>query len=407
MPHKVAFCTVPHIGGIYSVYQKLRNSISNFGWEVYGVQVGTELSRWEYRKDLMDSGIRRIVQEETNLKKAAQAFCAWVESEQIEIVMPMSSPAAMAAVPHLPPHVKVVTRCISANIQAYRLAALNHTRLSRIVITSPRQRTEIVKRFRVAENKLCHIPNAVDPSVFNCDGSLRGSKKGIAVIYVGRLINIPKNIFALPKICDCLAAKRVPFKLSVIGAGPDARLLRQQLASHEKLRTVEFLGPRSHEEIISFFSKSDCIILPSEEEGFPNVLIEAMACRVVPVVSRLAGITDWIVADGLNGKLCPFDQPDSFAIAISDLHHSPEKRRIIGEAARNTVVQRFSIDRFADNWNNLFADVIVEGDRHSEPRSWDEFKPNPAFQKSRYRWLPRKARNSLRSILDGAGIRTR
>lgn len=405
---RIAFCTVPHVGGIYSVYQKLRSSVGPLGWEVFGVQIGDELDRWEYCDDLIDGGIRRVVPHETDLKTAAKEFARWVDSEDVTIVMPMASPAAMAAIPHLPPHVKVVTRCISVSIQSYRLAASNASRLSRIVVTSPQQKQAIASRFNIPDPMFCHIPNAVDANVFSpTTGNRDADPSKLSALYLGRLLQLQKNIFALPTICDGLERTGIPFKLSIVGSGSDEAELRNRMSVHVDSGKVAFLGALYQSDVVALLQSCDCLILPSEQEGFPNALIEAMACGVVPVASRLPGVTDWIVDDRITGMLCHADQPDSFVSALTELFRSPDLRRSLGQAARKAVCERFAIQQFADNWSSLFAEVAKAPLYDQAPLSWDEFKPNPAFERSRFSRIPRRYRNAIRSILDKVGLNTR
>jgi len=117
---------------------------------------------------------------------------------------------------------------------------------------------------------------------------------------------------------------------------------------HEKLdlgETVALLGDVSREQLADEYVNADLFCLPSVQEGFGIVLLEAMAAGLPVIACRAAAIPE-VVEDGVTGVLVPPRDPPALAATMRDLLASPERRREMGDAGRHAVV-RFTPDRVA------------------------------------------------------------
>jgi glycosyltransferase involved in cell wall biosynthesis len=115
----------------------------------------------------------------------------------------------------------------------------------------------------------------------------------------------------------------------------------------------------SADNIEDYYRAADLFALPTAREGLPNVLLEAMASGVPPVITRLAGVTDWIVNAGVTGELVPSADSASFADAIAPLLISPERRQAIGHAAREHVMANFDITRTARQTLEVYNQLSI------------------------------------------------
>jgi glycosyltransferase involved in cell wall biosynthesis len=86
----------------------------------------------------------------------------------------------------------------------------------------------------------------------------------------------------------------------------------------------------------------DVFVLPSRSEGMSNTLLEAMACSVPPVASRVGGNAE-IVRDGLDGLLFPSDDEAALCNALAQLVHDGTRRAHMGAASRERVMSAFDI----------------------------------------------------------------
>ena len=112
------------------------------------------------------------------------------------------------------------------------------------------------------------------------------------------------------------------------------------------------------EEIEQCYRAADVFALPTTREGLPNVLLEAMASGIPAVISRLPGVTDWIVDDGVNGCLVSVTDEAEIAGALQRLLTSPATRQRLGDAARARVEQRFAPRATAERTLSVYRELI-------------------------------------------------
>jgi glycosyltransferase involved in cell wall biosynthesis len=106
-----------------------------------------------------------------------------------------------------------------------------------------------------------------------------------------------------------------------------------------------------------YLRAADVFVLPSRREGLPVALLEAMACGLPCIASRLRGSTDAIIADGENGFLVPVGDVEAVATALTDVFTDRPRSVALGVAARQTVVDRYSSDFVAQRWLETYDHV--------------------------------------------------
>ena len=119
---------------------------------------------------------------------------------------------------------------------------------------------------------------------------------------------------------------------------------------------VWFLGHKSPDEARSLFEHYDVLALPSHTEGFPNVVLEAMEAGIPAVATRVGAIPE-MLRDGIDGFVIPVGDVDSLVDRIERLAADPELRLRMGSSARDRVIERYSIDRVAAMWVDLYRRV--------------------------------------------------
>jgi glycosyltransferase involved in cell wall biosynthesis len=388
------------------VYRRLRLSAAPHGWDVLSVQVSGEERCWYgYDPALAGAEHVNIRVDGPGLQHAARAFALWVERTGADVVMPMSSRAALAALPHLPARTAVVTRCTDITPFAYRLVTTCLARTDRIVVTSPRQQTDLVRHYGVAPDRIRHAPNAVDLRCYRCRDEVRGDSAGpLRLVVLDRVEDRQKRIFMLPGIARRLDEKGVPFRLTIVGGGPDLDRLRSRLMPWIESGVVHCMGSVRADAIPEVLTQADVLLKTSRFEGFPSSLIEAMAAEVVPVVSHLAGVTDWIVRHGETGLLCPVDDESSFSVGCAKLYRDRDGRLRMGKAAREDVQHRFGLDDFGRCWAMVFAEAASKGIHARPVLPWQDFgEPNLGGSVARrfvLQWIPRPWKDDARAFIE-------
>jgi len=144
-----------------------------------------------------------------------------------------------------------------------------------------------------------------------------------------------------------------PAVLLMCGDGPEAGMahrLARELGVGER---VHFTGVQ--EDMASVLSLADLFLLPSSEESFGLGALEAMACEVPVVCSRVGGLPE-VVTDGVTGFLCPAGDLDGMvAAALAAL--APERHAVMAKEARRHAVHRFSTSRILPQIEALYAEV--------------------------------------------------
>lgn len=210
--------------------------------------------------------------------------------------------------------------------------------------------------------KIQYLPNVIDLAAFDRkyeDAKASGIKAGgptsqIVIAAVGRLETVKR--FDRFIIALSVASREMP-ELSgiIIGDGPEMDNLKtcaQQVGlSEEKLI---FLGRR--DDVPNVLRQADIFVLTSDYEGFPNVLLEAMAARL-PVITTPAGDASILVQNGVTGYVVYYDDIDKIVEHMLNLARSSALRSKLGEAGRIQVEQDYGINGLADNLLNIYQNI--------------------------------------------------
>ena len=124
-------------------------------------------------------------------------------------------------------------------------------------------------------------------------------------------------------------------------------------------RNVRFLGPL--EDVFSLLKISDVFCLLSRSEGFSNALLEAMACELPCVATRVGGNPE-AITDGEDGFLVPSENPEAAANQVVKLLEKPEYAKRIGREARKTVESNFTVKIMIEQLTALY-DKLLEPSR--------------------------------------------
>lgn len=148
---------------------------------------------------------------------------------------------------------------------------------------------------------IAYIPNGVDTEFF-APGS--GPVSPARILFVGRLVRQKGVTFLLAALAQLRAAHpKLDVQCDIVGDGPLKRSLQQQAQDMGIAEAVTFPGWVDKEILREYYQRAAVFVLPSYEEGMPNVVLEAMACGLPVIGTRVAG-TEELVRHGENGFLC-------------------------------------------------------------------------------------------------------
>ena len=166
-----------------------------------------------------------------------------------------------------------------------------------------------------------------------------------------------KRVTAVVEIFKRIHA-RVPSRLLMVGDGPELAMASQCARDAELGDSVRFLGDQ--EQVVQLLSTSDLFLMPSAQESFGLAALEAMACEVPVVASRVGGVPE-LVDDGRTGFLCPPDDLESMADASIRLLTDDGLHARMAKAARVRAVERFADARIVPMYERLYDEVLGAG----------------------------------------------
>lgn len=208
-----------------------------------------------------------------------------------------------------------------------------------------------------------HIPRGVDARRLESSESRRQVRRQTktavdapVVIALGSLTP-EKRLDRLLRVVARASREVADLNLWVVGDGPLAAELRRQAESLGLAARVRFLGARA--EVGPFLRASDVLLLTSDTEGLPGVVLEAGIAGVPAVVSRVGGSAE-SVRDGETGILVPPGDEDRFARELVALLSDPPRRQALGRRARAWVEANFTLPEIARRYVDFYDAVLRE-----------------------------------------------
>jgi N-acetyl-alpha-D-glucosaminyl L-malate synthase BshA len=144
-----------------------------------------------------------------------------------------------------------------------------------------------------------------------------------------------------------------PVKLIMCGDGPEragAEALAQRLGISD---SIEFVGKRPQQEIRDYLSVADLLLLPSQTESFGLAALEAMACEVPVVATRVGGIPEVVEEDGC-GYLFDVGDIQGMANAACEILSDRSKRKRLGRRGREIATSRFASEMIIPQYEELY-----------------------------------------------------
>ena len=218
-------------------------------------------------------------------------------------------------------------------------------KLANAIITTSQANFEYVERNYRPHRSHILIPNYVETDVFK---PMNVAKQKGSMCFIGRLTQ-QKNLFALLE-----ALEGLPYTLSIIGSGEQGEQVKE--FAREKQVKANFLGNVPNHELPEILNRHELFILPSLWEGMPKTLLEAMSCGLPAIGTKIDGIRE-VIKHGENGILCDTDS-GSIRQAIMSLMEKEELKVRLGEGARRTIVDSYSLDSLVEKELKLLEALV-------------------------------------------------
>lgn len=210
------------------------------------------------------------------------------------------------------------------------------------------------------------VPIEVIPNFVNCDiytpltGEERRAGRARYAADGEKILVHLSNFRPVKRTTDVVrifskVAREVPARLLMIGDGPDrsaAEWMAHRKGIHDR---VHFLGKQS--SVAEILPLADLLLMPSEMESFGLVALEAMACRVPTIATRVGGVPE-VVEDGVNGRLFPVGDVAGMAGATIELLRDPERYEAMAEAGRRHAQSHFCASKIVPLYERFYERIL-------------------------------------------------
>jgi glycosyltransferase involved in cell wall biosynthesis len=199
------------------------------------------------------------------------------------------------------------------------------------------------------------VYNSVDPLLFAPASSAPPDPP--MILSIGNLIPI-KGHELLVRAASSLASEFPALQWEIIGEGPEHHRLQAMASELNVSDRVRFMGRQSRAKVAEALQRCKLFVLASHYEALGCVYLEAMSAGKPVIGCRDQGIAE-IVRHGVNGLLVgPHDERE-LTLAISMLLRNESMRRKIGIAARNTILERLTSSRQAENLVRVYLECMA------------------------------------------------
>lgn len=181
------------------------------------------------------------------------------------------------------------------------------------------------------------------------------------ILFLSNLL-IDKGVLILLDACKILKDRGYVFQCDFVGgetADMDAKRFKQECVQRGITDCVIYNGRKYGDEKLAFFKKADLFVLPTFNECFPLVLLEAME-QGLPCISSAIGGTTEIVDEGKTGFLVPCREVEPLAERIGILLKNEALRKRLGEAGRIKFEKEYTLERFEENIKQCLETCLLK-----------------------------------------------
>jgi phosphatidyl-myo-inositol dimannoside synthase len=234
---------------------------------------------------------------------------------------------------------------------------LNTRRADLVMVTSRYSADVVQRRYGVPATRLAVVPEPIDLVAWGEQFARapRRPRRGPVILSVARMYP-RKRLGDLLRAAAALTARIPEARTRIVGHGPEWEQLVRLRSELGVSDTVELLGDVTRERLAEEYVNADLFCLPSIQEGFGIVFLEAMAAGLPVVACRAAAIPE-VVRDGLTGVLVPPRDPTALADALEQLARDRGRARRLGEEGRRRVAE-FAPRRVAERFLDAVRSIV-------------------------------------------------
>ncbi|MDE5878345.1 MAG: glycosyltransferase family 4 protein [Muribaculaceae bacterium] len=237
-----------------------------------------------------------------------------------------------------------------------RVATINKSYTSHWVVPSIKTAEMIMTGNKsVRAEDITVIPHGVEEiSEVNIIGQKLQNK--IFLIYVG-VLEEHKGADVLPDIVKLLEKRNISYQFNIIGEGSLREILCKNLASEMSEDKVRLHGVIRHEAVLKMFTQANILVYPTRIDSFGLVIAESMMAGCVPIVGKIAGVTDQIIDNARDGFLVSV-KAEEIVQKICELRQDFQLLERMSVQARYTASVRYSLTAMTEAYNRLLIQLL-------------------------------------------------
>jgi L-malate glycosyltransferase len=237
-----------------------------------------------------------------------------------------------------------------------RIASFVYRLSHHVIVNSASIRDLLVNRDKISRQKISVFPNGIDIERFltakHKDPELSFlSSSSTIVAVVANMYSPVKGHSTLIKAAVEVCRHFPNVLFALIGDGKERPNLEKQVKDAGVSKNFLFLGSRK--DVPQLLACCAISVLPSDSEGFPNALLEAMAARLPVIATSVGGVPE-VIANEVTGLLVPPANPSALSAAILRLLNEHEVRNRLADAGHTHLVEHFSFGRLTNSLEALY-----------------------------------------------------
>lgn len=246
------------------------------------------------------------------------------------------------------------------------LVRMTNRLIDRTIAVSEVSRRMLMENYRISPNRIVTIRNGIDLARFDAEFDVDAVKSELGLepedrvaVLIGAFVARKGHRYAL-RAAQTILEQIPTFKLVLVGGGSLEAELRAESDELGVSRAVVFAGFRR--DVPAVLAASDVLLLPSEDECLPLVILEAMASGLPVVATDVGGISE-VVKHEVTGRLIEPGDPRQLSDALIEILSDPDRARAMGRAGRAWIETGASAEACTGAVLRLYEHLLEENRR--------------------------------------------
>ncbi|BFU91553.1 MAG: glycosyl transferase [Nitrospira sp.] len=230
----------------------------------------------------------------------------------------------------------------------------------RIICVSEALRQDVIADCPGVAPRTTTVWNGIDPALFFCRGDRTKIRRewcvgsGPVLLTVARLTEQKGHRFLIEAV-PALVAEWPSLVCVFVGEGECRESLRALAKEKGVEQSCRFAGARN--DVVDWYAAADVVVLPSLSEGFPFVVLEALAMSRPVIATNVNGVPE-LIRDGIHGLLVPPRNPQALHTAIQTILHDPCLAACLGKAGQEEVAVRFTAEKMVQDTVRVIEEAM-------------------------------------------------